>query len=102
MKLSKALRVAGVGALMAGAILLPATAAHAYPAGCSDLYRDNAYWYNCTQGSGSFRAVVRCYRIGHSTYATRYGVWERVGEGPSRAECLSSEETSSGYGERRN
>ncbi|MEU8362592.1 hypothetical protein AB0C27_41900 [Nonomuraea sp. NPDC048882] len=102
MNLRETLKIAGVGALMAAALIAPASAAHAAPSGCSDLYRDNAYWYNCTKGSGSFRAVVRCYRIGHSTYVTRYGVWERVGEGPSRAQCLSSEETSDGRGEHRN
>ncbi|GAA4196317.1 hypothetical protein GCM10022252_43440 [Streptosporangium oxazolinicum] len=98
MKIMKAFKAIGVSALMAGAILVPTTAAHAYPASCSDLYRDNAYWYNCTKGTGSFQAVVRCYRIGHSTYTIRYGGWKGIGAGPSIAQCLSNEETSSGYG----
>ncbi|MEV0593800.1 hypothetical protein [Nonomuraea cavernae] len=97
---SKSLKFAAAGGLVAGAVLMPASAAHAAdpPHGCSSQYKDNSFWFNCTKGSGSFRAVVDCYRIGKSTYTTRYGTWNRVGYGPSIARCFVDEEPRNGRG----
>ncbi|MCA2190227.1 hypothetical protein [Nonomuraea cavernae] len=93
---SKSVKLVAVSALATGAMLMPASAASAAPSSCSSLYKDNAYWFNCTKGTGSFRAIVDCYRIGKSTYTTRYGVWKRVGAGPSIAQCLIDEEPRNG------
>ncbi|MEV4242067.1 hypothetical protein AB0J63_01525 [Streptosporangium canum] len=92
----KALKAAVIGGLMAGAVIVPATTAHATPSNCSDKYVLHEYWANCTSGTGYYRAKVRCYKIGSSQYTTRYGVWRKVGEGISIASCQSSEEPASG------
>ncbi|MGI5491047.1 hypothetical protein [Microtetraspora malaysiensis] len=95
--LRKALKAAVIGGLMAGAVIVPATAAQALPSHCSDKYVLHEYWANCTSGTGYYRAKVRCYKIGSSTqYTTRYGVGRKVGEGISIASCLISEEPMSG------
>ncbi|GAA3840385.1 hypothetical protein GCM10022226_73560 [Sphaerisporangium flaviroseum] len=97
-----ALKAAVVGGLMAGGVIVPATTAHALPSNCSDKYTFHEYWVNCTSGTGYYRAKVRCYRIGSSSYTTRYGTWKKVGQGISIASCQSSEEPASGSWELRN
>ncbi|GII75857.1 hypothetical protein Sru01_08390 [Sphaerisporangium rufum] len=94
---TKAVKTAVIGGLLAaGAVLVPATAAHATPSNCSGRYEGNSYWANCTSGTGYYRATVRCYRIGSEKYTPRYGLWKKVHQGISVATCLSSEEAASG------
>lgn len=94
----KALRMAAVsGVLAAGAVVVSAAAAHASPSNCSGIYSTYTYEVFCGKGTGEFRAVVRCYRIGSSSYTTRYGVWRRPNTVRSVASCTTSEEPASGY-----
>jgi hypothetical protein len=95
--ISKALRTAAIGGVMAAGVLVPATAAHATPSNCSGKYQLNEYWVYCGKGTGQYRARVRCYRIGSNTqYTTRYGVWRSTGGDMSIAYCTSTEEPVSG------
>ena len=94
--LRHAFRLAAVGGLLAGAVTIPASAAQATPSNCSGRYDLNTYSAFCGKGTGSFRAKARCYKIGGSSYVTRYGAWKKAGSTLSTAVCLNSEEVASG------
>jgi hypothetical protein len=92
------LRTAAVCGVLAGGVLVPATAAQAYPTNCSGAYAGNGYRVYCGQGNGSFRAGISCTRIGGSTTVLRYGSWQRANGGVwSVANCLSSEDAWGGF-----
>ncbi|WP_371778255.1 hypothetical protein [Streptosporangium subroseum] len=101
-KLGQAFRMVAIGGLMAGAVLLPATAAQAAPSGCTSRYDLNTFSVYCGKGTGDFRAKVRCYRIGSSTYVLRYGPWKVAGSTTSTAYCAANEEAASGTPDLRN
>ncbi|GAA0824441.1 hypothetical protein GCM10009525_15880 [Streptosporangium amethystogenes subsp. fukuiense] len=97
-KLGKALQMVAVsGVLAAGALTGSATAAHATPSNCQGIYTSHTYEVFCYQGTGEFRAVVRCYKLGTEKYTTRYGEWKRAGTARSVATCTSTEDPASGY-----
>ncbi|MEV4554148.1 hypothetical protein ACI2LC_27940 [Nonomuraea wenchangensis] len=95
--IKRMLQLAAIGgALAAGVTVLPATAAHAAN-NCDGTYTTYTYEVFCyTSDWDEFRAKVRCYRIGSSSYTTRYGAWTRVGTVRSVAKCTTSEEPASG------
>ncbi|WP_162641614.1 hypothetical protein [Streptosporangium sp. 'caverna'] len=101
-KLGQAFRMVAIGGLLAGAVLLPATAAQAAPSNCTSRYDLNTFSVYCGKGSGDFRAKVRCYRAGSTQYATRYGPWKVAGSTRSVAYCTTSEDAASGTWELRN
>ncbi|MGQ4420871.1 hypothetical protein ACN6LA_001321 [Streptomyces sp. SAS_269] len=82
------------GALVMGAVLV-GTPAYASPYNYSSSYTGNSFNVLCNTGSGSYQAVVRCYKIGSTSYTLRYGAWVKI-HNISTATCLSSEEAASG------
>jgi hypothetical protein len=97
----RALTVAASATVAIGASLFVAGPAAAVPAHCSGRYDNNAYSAYCYGGSGSFRAVVRCYNASGTRYVTRYGVWRATGSTSSVATCRSTEDPASGYAQLR-
>lgn len=85
-------------AVVAAGVVVPATSAQATPSNCSDRYDFHSYTVYCGQGSGEFRAVVRCYKQnGSGDYTTRYGAWRTAGGGKnSVASCATTEDPASG------
>jgi hypothetical protein len=97
----RALVASGTTALAIGSALVPASAAQAVPRQCSGAYELHQYRVYCSGGTGEFRAAVKCYRIGSSSYVWRYGPWRRTGSTDSAAVCRSSEEPTGGYAQLR-
>ena len=96
-----AMATAGTAALAVGSVLVPASAAHAVPRQCSGAYELHQYRVYCSGGTGEFRAAVKCYRIGSSSYVWRYGPWKRTGSTSSAAVCTTGEEPTGGYAQLR-
>ncbi|WP_433224751.1 hypothetical protein [Microtetraspora malaysiensis] len=95
----KALKAAVIGGLMAGAVIVPTTAAHAAAWNCSDApHGSNGWWAKCSQGpSGStYQVWARCYKIGTSNYTLRWGPLQPINRDPSIVSCLNSEEVGGG------
>ncbi|MDA0637469.1 hypothetical protein OUY22_29030 [Nonomuraea sp. MCN248] len=96
-KLKRVLQATAISGIMAGALALPATAAHAGPSNCSSApYGSNGWWAFCGKGDGTYQAWVRCYRIGTSKYTVRWGQWRSPGGSPSTVNCQSTEEVGGG------
>ncbi|MEU4392792.1 hypothetical protein [Kribbella sp. NPDC023855] len=90
-------RAVSIAALLVGGAAVAAPAAQATPYNCSGVYELNTWQVYCGGGSGQFRAKARCYKIGSSSYVTRYGVWRYANGGlRSVVSCYSSEEVASG------
>ncbi|MEW1841094.1 hypothetical protein AB0392_24370 [Nonomuraea angiospora] len=94
----KALKAAVIGGLMAGAMIVPATAAHAASWKCSSAPYGNGWWAKCSEGpSGyNYQAWARCYKIGTSNYTIRWGPWRAINREPSIVSCQSTEEVGGG------
>ncbi|MFG1948638.1 hypothetical protein [Nonomuraea sp. NPDC048826] len=96
-KVGRALRAVAIGGIVAGAMALPATAAHAQPSGCqvtTSLKTVSAY---CQTGTGEYQAVARCYEPGSSIPTLRYGQWRSPGGQPSTVSCQFGEELRQGH-----
>jgi hypothetical protein len=87
-------QIAIAGSLAAGAVLVAASPAAAFPGNCSTGYGGNhtTGWINCNSGSGQYRARVTCDNenpFGNDYY--RYGQWMSVGTGSSIAACSNGD-----------
>ncbi|MGI5267951.1 hypothetical protein ACQEUU_02230 [Nonomuraea sp. CA-218870] len=91
-KTRRTLRAAAIGGIMAGALALPATAAHAQPSGCQVMTSSNTVSAYCATGTGEYQAVARCEKPGNPLPTLRYGQWRSPGGQPSTVSCLSGEE----------
>jgi hypothetical protein len=105
-RIGRAFRTAALaGVLAAGAITLPAAAAHATPDNCSSGYWEGSggqsgWWAYCSKqtnpGTDRWRAVAVCDRQGRTT-TTVYGPWTGgVAAGRSIAVCPSGYDAVSG------
>ncbi|MEU7004010.1 hypothetical protein [Nonomuraea sp. NPDC046570] len=95
-KVKRVLQAAAVGAVMAGAMVLPTTAAHAAPSNCSSAPYGNGWWAFCGKGDGQYQVWARCYKLGTSNYTIRWGPWRSPGGQPSIVACQSTEEVGGG------
>ncbi|GAA3799838.1 hypothetical protein GCM10022226_19180 [Sphaerisporangium flaviroseum] len=93
---------AGLGTVLAASVLLPAGPAQATPYSCYDRYTAHSYSVTCVNGTGEYRAKVKCYKIGGTSYVTRYGKWLQTHiVAWSNAVCTSNEDPTSGTWETR-
>jgi hypothetical protein len=87
-------QVAVAGTVAAGALLVAASPAAAFPGSCSEGYGGlhTTGYINCNSGSGEYRARVTCDNENPfgSDYK-RYGQWMSVGQGSSIAACSNGD-----------
>ncbi|MDA0637468.1 hypothetical protein OUY22_29025 [Nonomuraea sp. MCN248] len=95
-KARRTLRAAAIGGIVAGAMALPATAAHAQPSSCQVTTSSNTVSVYCATGTGEYQAVARCEKPGNPLPTLRYGLWRSPGGQPSTASCLPGEELRNG------
>ncbi|MEV0594417.1 hypothetical protein [Nonomuraea cavernae] len=95
-KMKRALQVAAIGGIMAGAMVLPATAAQATPSNCSSVPYGNGWSGWCGKGTGTYQVWARCYKINTLKYTIRHGPWRSPGGDRSNVSCQSTEEVGGG------
>jgi hypothetical protein len=81
-------RLAVVAALSTTAVIVPVTAAHATPTGCTaQVTPRNTGVASCTGGTGLVRVIIECVTV-NGTSDIEFGPFVAVGQ-VSEARCLS-------------